>query len=140
MNESTAKMTAVLKTVVVQELRSRGFSGSFPHFRRIREKQIDLITFQFSQWGGQFAVNVLFCPANGRTLPDGKHIPPSKVTADNVGFMLPLRLGSKPPKEVDHWFRFDAGEADVFNALARDVLSLIGSQAETFWQEQEQKK
>nr|WP_268888411.1 DUF4304 domain-containing protein [Heyndrickxia shackletonii] len=42
-------MISALKKIVVPELRERGFKGSFPHFRRIFENKIDLITFQFDK-------------------------------------------------------------------------------------------
>ncbi|MEX2174453.1 MAG: DUF4304 domain-containing protein [Pirellulaceae bacterium] len=35
-----------------------GFRGSFPHFRRVGGRRIDLLTFQFSMFGGQFVVEV----------------------------------------------------------------------------------
>ena len=43
-------MISALKAIVVTTLRDTGFSGSFPHFRRRRGEQLDLLTFQFSQW------------------------------------------------------------------------------------------
>jgi hypothetical protein len=56
-----------------------GFSGSFQHFRRHKEGMIDLLTFQFSQWGGSFVVEVASCPDAGGNLSSGEHVPPNKV-------------------------------------------------------------
>jgi hypothetical protein len=42
-----AAMIMALKGTVEPHLRSAAFSGSFPHYRRIREDRIDLVTVQF---------------------------------------------------------------------------------------------
>ncbi len=46
-------MIEELKRVAVPVLRSLGFKRSFPHFRRVTDTQIDLLTFQFSMGGGR---------------------------------------------------------------------------------------
>lgn len=43
-------MDNALKKVVIPFLRQQGFKGSLPHFRRMNENNIDLITFQFNKW------------------------------------------------------------------------------------------
>ena len=43
--ESRKNMEQALKEFFVPELRALGFKGSFPHFRRIAENSIDLLTF-----------------------------------------------------------------------------------------------
>jgi hypothetical protein len=58
-------MIIELKSMVVPELRNKRFKGSFPHFRRISEDKIDLITFQFDRYGGGFVVEVGVCPPEG---------------------------------------------------------------------------
>ena len=55
------EMIVALNSIVVPVLRHRGFTGSFPHFRRLGTKQIDLITFQFDKWGGGFVVELSKC-------------------------------------------------------------------------------
>lgn len=46
------KIDAALKEHVIPILRSMGFKGSPPHFRRNTGQQIDQITFQFDRHGG----------------------------------------------------------------------------------------
>ena len=41
-------MDNALKKVVIPVLRKLEFKGSLPHFRRMNENNIDLITFQFN--------------------------------------------------------------------------------------------
>jgi len=65
MSESRDKMMEALHRVVVPMLRDMGFTGSFPHFRRVHDTQIDVLTFQFNRWGGSFVVEVAFCEPVG---------------------------------------------------------------------------
>ena len=132
-------MVAALKESVIPALRSKGFSGSFPHFRRIRTTQIDLLSFQFSMWGGQFAVNLHACGPDGYTDYSGTHISPKKVKADDIGGTIHFRLGAKPPEQTDHWFRFDPPEEGIYARVAAEVLPLVESQAEEYWLKREQK-
>jgi hypothetical protein len=62
------KMVAALKAEVVPQLRKNGFSGSFPHFRRIGPTKTDCVTFQFDKWGGGFVVEI----GEGPTDTDGR--------------------------------------------------------------------
>ena len=72
------KIDAALKEHVVPVLRSMGFKGSFPHFRRNTGQQIDLLTFQFDKHGGGFVVEVAVSPTEGVTLHWGEQIPAAK--------------------------------------------------------------
>jgi len=125
-------MIAALKEVVIPHLRSIGFVGAFPHFRRSGERSIDLLTFQFNRWGGSFVVEAASCSAGGVTLSWGKRVPANKVTAHCIGKRL--RLGSSPPAKTDHWFEFEDatyGER-IFAMVAEQVLDTL-PQAENYW-------
>lgn len=39
------QMNEAIREIVIPFLRDKGFSGSFPHFRRHSNNKIDLITF-----------------------------------------------------------------------------------------------
>lgn len=68
-----------IKSNIVPLLRDNGFKGSYPHFKRIHEKAIDVLGFQFSQWGPQFYINIASAPPTGVTLLNGTHFPPEVV-------------------------------------------------------------
>jgi len=123
------EMTSALKRIVVPDLRRRGFTGSFPHFRRIGETRIDLLTFQFDKWGGGFVAELSKCGLEGVTLPWGEKIPPRKVTARDLHPEDRFRLGSGGPG-ADHWYRFDGGEPAEL--AAREVLNDMDA-AENWW-------
>jgi hypothetical protein len=134
-------LEAALREIVIPDLRSRGFKGSFPHFRRILETRIDLLTFQFYSSGGSFVVEVAQCGPNGVS-HSWKDVPSNKVTAWDVGTRL--RLGSDRAAGIaDHWFaygkaNFEVGhdrveDASHYRRIAMEVGALLDSQAEPFW-------
>lgn len=134
LSEERSRMIQSLKTIVVPELRRRGFVGSFPHFRRAADVAIHLLTFQFDKWGGGFVAEIAVCPPTGAFLGNGEHIPPSKVTAHSVSRRL--RLGAADEGR-DHWFRYDGALRRLtksrFDKAAQQVLVLLDEQAEPWW-------
>src|SRR5690349_5240081 len=115
------EMDEALKQIVVPALRARGYTGSWPHLRRIRD-QVDLVTFQFDRYGGGFVIEAGRASKNGLTTPWGKFIPAEKLRAwDLPANDRPrLRPAGQPP---GYWFRFD-GNQDCA-AVAREALAAI---------------
>ncbi len=133
MSADRKRMIEVLKSEVVPILRAKGFKGSFPHFRRLANTGIHLLTFQFDKWGGGFVVEVAACPKDGFTMHWGEHISPNKVTAHHVNERL--RLGAKAPNS-DHWFRYDQpASGDSCIQASSELLPYIEHQAEQYWHE-----
>ena len=133
MSESRDQMIAALREIVVPVLRDMSFRGSFPHFRRLRDTQIDLLTFQFSRWGGEFLIEVAFCQPGGFTTAWGKHVPAAKVSANDIHPAQRLRLGTHTPEPRDCWFRFEPERAGIYSDTALEVLPWLRGQAEQFW-------
>ena len=50
-------MLNALNSTVVKELKSQGFTGKYPHFKR-EKNCIELISFQTNKYGGSFTVEV----------------------------------------------------------------------------------
>lgn len=136
-------MEWALRMAVKDQLRPRGFSGSFPHLRQRSAEGVDLISFQFHSAGGSFVVEVAGCGPLGFTTSWGKHLAPSQVRALDITWPRP-RLGSPTfPMSGDHWFVFgprsyESGADEVqpseyYQAIASDVVGLIDEQGESFW-------
>jgi len=134
-------MDRVLKEIVVPELRARGFTGSLPHFRRIRSDRIDLVTVQYSRYGGEFVVELSQCGPEGVTADRGKEAPRDKVTAHHLFSPDRYRLSFKPGGR-GQWFVFDddpqavTTEAAIEAACAqaaKAVLDAFSRQAEPWW-------
>ena len=105
MSQSRLEMDRALKYIVVVNLRTRGFKGSFPRFRRFCEDAIDLITFQFDRSGGGFVIEIARCPLDGIVTDWDEVIPGSKVRAWDVTNRV--RIGPPDASDTDYWFRYD---------------------------------
>ena len=125
---SRAEMDEALKRLVVPELRSQGFKGSMPHLRRPRDGEWDLLTFQYSKWGGAFAVEVACCRPEGVNAPTG-HVPAEKAKA----WDLPRRhrVGAVSPGN-DYWFKFEHDDPDAVAQRFREKFGTFPGRSGTF--------
>ena len=122
-------MDAVLRATVVPVLRARGFHGSFPHFHRVRESQVDLLQFQYSSSSGGFVVELSYAdPARENIVLHGdKELPPGRLRVNHTHRRF--RLGATS-EGGDHWFSFERASPE---AVAASVVPLIETQAEAWW-------
>lgn len=125
MSVARDQMIQALKDVVVPVLRERGFTGSFPHFRRCRQERIDLFTFQFDKYGGGFVIEIGQCQPEGVTKHGGKHIPPDKVRAWDLGLKQRARIKPRAGSSRHSWFRFEGKAADIFTRTAKSVIPFV---------------
>ncbi len=122
MSDTRNQMIATLKAVVLPVWRERGFAGSFPHLRRDRGEQIDLITFQFDRNGGGFVIELGQCKSADFTTAGGQLTSREKVRAWDAP--LRTRIQPQPGSSPQDWFRFRyATTPDAFIAVAKSVLS-----------------
>jgi uncharacterized protein DUF4304 len=130
MGQDHDEMKHTLVTTVIPALRERGFTGTFPHFRRVTQAKTDLITFQFDRHGGGFVVEIAEGPAGELTTLWGQKIPASRLTAHDLHPNERARLQPGMDGTVDSWYRYDRGfsTSDVAMQLASDL-----SQADAWW-------
>ena len=122
-------MESELKSVVVPVLRSAGFTGSLPHFRRRGTERVELLTFQFDRYGGGFVIELAWCGSDGVVTPWRKAIPATQVTAHDLHPDLRLRIKASEGSSTDAWFRYDQGQTQD---CAQQVLAAL-SKAEQWW-------
>jgi hypothetical protein len=130
-----SQMQAALKAELVPLLRRQGFSGAFPHFRRIADT-IALLTVQFNKYGGSFTIEVGRAPASDYAPWPGKLIPPTQLSARDLPFAQRARL-VPAPGTGDEWFSYrrppSAGEdSGRFTNLARSAAALL-DELEAWW-------
>jgi hypothetical protein len=118
--EKRKKMDDELKSKVVPFLRAKSFKGSLPHFKRKFSNKIDILGFQFSQWGPQFYIEIATAPADGITLLNGNHFPADKIKYYQCNKRT--RIGDQP---------FDF-ENENFEEVADRVLKFL-REAEEWW-------
>jgi len=120
-------MIAQIKKDIVPVLRRLGFTGTYPHYRRVAPQQIDLVTFQFYSSGGQFVVEVGKFPPTGYELY-GRLIPPESVRMAHL-LQHRIRLG-KTVEISDPWILFEDRDLPTVTA---EVVRLLETEAEEFW-------
>lgn len=138
MSENRKLMEQALRDVLGSALRSRGFRGSFPHFRRISARRVDYLSVQFNSAGGSFVVEVACAGPNGKPDGYGRNLPIEKLNV--TYFRGRLRLGSRPEDgETDHWFRFGPPSYGVskpvpnvehFRSIAEEAVGYLDVQME----------
>lgn len=119
-------MREKLKQDIVPYLRSIGFKGSYPHFRRSYEVGIDLVTFQFDKWGRpSFCIEYGFTTqfissdcAPYKTLTP-KNISVISLNRANRRRLNPRNIDSKS-EYSDYWYSFS--EASI-NQCVEQVAS-----------------
>jgi hypothetical protein len=127
-------MDTALKEVVVPVLRTRGFKGSLPHFRRMTKESVQLLTFQFDKWGGGFIAEIAICSIDGFTTHWGKHISGNNLTAQDLHPTDRMRIQPVKGSGTDAWSRFDVVDTLLVAQRFLEHLPV----AESWWQEETQ--
>ncbi len=73
------KMKSALNKLVIPKLLEQGFEGEYPHYKKIYDDRIELLSFQTNKWGNSFTVEVstVFLPSSNRdSNVIGSEIPP----------------------------------------------------------------
>lgn len=131
--EKRNKMDKAIKEIIIPFLRNEKFKGSFPHFRRENNGQLNLLTFQFSLYSPKFIVEISNCSIDGMTTTFGKEVKPAQC---RVHYMFNrLRIGSLK-SGTDHWYDFDKQPifGNIFNKRSKEVLK-NWCEAEKWWLE-----
>lgn len=134
MIDSRKKMDRAIKDGIVPLLRQKGFKGSFPHFKRINNNYVDLLSFMFSLYGGQFVVEIAKCSSKGITNTNGNLVSLANLTT----LKIPDRKRLSPTMHGDYWFVYENSSNDnIYQKLADDIEILINECAEVWWSKAE---
>ena len=129
MNDSRNIMNEEINKIVIPELRKIGFSGSFPHFRRINNSEIHLLTFQFDKYGGGFIIEIAKAQNKPFKTYWGKVIEQNKLTAHDLNERIRIHpKGILKDSSTDDWFRYDKVgifRRNVYNNVAKQVIGKL---------------
>lgn len=121
------QMQSALKEAVVPHLRSVGFKGRLPHFHRLVDAHLDLLTVQYYSSGSCLLIEIASARHDGT-------MEPSEHRVRFHGKRLRLHRESNPN---DHWFCYTPhGLLSPMQApqeIARQLKDLIQTQAEGWW-------
>lgn len=138
---------------VVPVLQAKGFQGGFPNYRRYTDRQIDILSLQFSMFDQAFCIGIAKCPYDGITFSNGDRLPGELVTANHCSrrFMLGTREGN-----LAHWFKYNPSLHELggqhrfssltmykdslmkYKRIANDIVELLEVQAEPWWRNSEE--
>ena len=129
--EKRKRMDQAIKEIIILFLRVEKFKGSYPHFRREKNGQLNLMTFQFSLYSPQFVVEIANCSPDGMITSFGKELNPAQCRVNHMGNRL--RIGSLK-SGTDYWYDFDKQPlfGNIFEKRAREVLE-NWFEAENWW-------
>jgi len=121
------KMRAQLKQDVLPYLRSLGFKGSLPHLRRVHDRGIDLLCFQFNKWGEPMLVLEYGYTGRFESWSFGYGVMPPVSEKNVVVWHLDLDFrGRLNPANIkaengypEYWFGFPDGKCAE---CAREIL------------------
>lgn len=134
MTDTRQAMNASLKNIVVPVLRRLGFKGSFPHFYRESDGQVDLLAFQFRLGGGSFVVELSYAEPDRRNVYFDKEAQVGKLRVSQTSNRL--RLGAQRPGS-DNWFSFEQSgmfkRQPDYDQISAEVVELIEKQGDTWW-------
>ena len=119
-------MNQALREFVMPELKSLGFKGSFPHFRRLRGEVTEMLAFQFNKYGGSFTIEAATLSAQEASAHWKADLSVNKATVYDASNRI--RLHSSQP---DKWFGF-TGESDLKH-VAQAALHVIENDGLSFW-------
>lgn len=132
-----AEMINNLNKIVIPALRQLNFKGSFPHFRRMTQERINLLTFQFDKHGGGFVIEI----ANTKNEPfkmSTQEIEPNRLTCHMVSNRMRIQpiMHENGDSSTDDWFRYDKKHlfelGNIYKKICKDVLSKLDI-ADDYW-------
>lgn len=54
----SSKMNDALKKNVIAPLQAMGFTGEFPHYRKVYDNRIELLVIEKNKWGNSFTIEI----------------------------------------------------------------------------------
>lgn len=130
LSELRKEMDAALKETLYADLRTAGFKGSFPDFRRVLRGRTDVLHIQFEKYGGRFRIEIASVPNSDD--PMRRLVKPPHPTVFDVPF--DKRLCLKPRFSFFRWFPFVYARGQV-SRCARQVQAQL-PKAMAWWARQ----
>lgn len=117
----SSKMNDALKKYVVAPLQTLGFTGEFPHYRKVYNNRIELFAIQKNKWGNSFTVEVstIYPQREG----DEKNYIDWKESIDDVT-VWDTDLRYRLPGLFDGWFYYTDVYAKSIPFFGKDYIAV----------------
>ena len=124
------QMNRAIKSIVIPEFKKQGFVGKYPHFKRIKADNIDLLTFQFNKYGGSFCVEISVAYPNREEYRNYHLFEGDTLEKINACHTHERHRLARKTADCDCWFAFDESNT---NEVANHILMLLPS-AYKWWE------
>ncbi len=116
------KMKSALNKLVIPKLLERGFEGKYPHYKKIYDDRIELLSFETNKWGNSFTVEIstVFLPSSKRNnnFCDSKNKDYDNATVWDTNYRFRLK------GMFDGWFYYtDVYEENIFSKPTYNAVS-----------------
>lgn len=143
------RMVAALMDFVIPQLKTQGFRGTFPNYRKLTPTCVQLISFQFSGLDQSFCVNLAKCPRQGLDFRLGEYLAPEKVTALHCPHKLILGAQNG---YIYHWYKYNPRPHELkrqaqypfltmykdtplkYVHIAQEVLQTLKEEGSQYWE------
>ncbi|MFK8010359.1 MAG: DUF4304 domain-containing protein [Saprospiraceae bacterium] len=131
--EKKQKIMEVIKKRILPYFRGKGFKGSFPNLRRLKNNQLNLLSFQFHRFGSSFTIEIGNCSYQG-IKTKMYTLPPEKCKPSNTG-KRSIRVG-RLIHGNDYWYVYESGSEnpDIYNSIAKEIIESWEAM-ENWWKE-----
>ena len=127
----SSKMNDALKKYVIAPLLSLGFTGDFPHYRRVCDNRIELLVIEKNKWGNSFTIEIstIYPQREGpeKNLIDWNW----KDTIDDVN-VWDTNLRYRLPGMFDGWFYYTDVYAKHILFFGKDYIAVSEKKKKDF--------
>ena len=126
----SSKMNDALKKYVVKPLQDLGFTGEFPHYRRVYDNRIEMFVIQKNKWGNSFTIEVstIYPHREG----DEKNYNDLKENDDEVN-VWDTNLRYRLPGMFDGWFYYTDVYAKTIPFFGKDYVAVSENEKQEFY-------
>tara|TARA_R110000868_G_scaffold102737_6_gene283168 strand:- start:4676 stop:5140 length:465 start_codon:yes stop_codon:yes gene_type:complete len=144
------QMKKALRALVVPKIRTLGFTGSFPHFRRKHELEHQMLMFMFNKYGGSFYLEAgrlseaEFIDLTKIWESSSKQLSVVDLTVGHCKWNRRTRLGgAEIHNNTSHCFNFSADQfqekvstakpSSHYNEIAMQLIAIVDLQVEVYF-------
>ena len=118
----SSKMNAALKKYVLQPLLDNGFTGQYPHYRKVYDNRIELLAVQKNKYGNSFTIEIstIFPQQKDRK----KNFYDHEKGLDDIN-VWDTNLRYRLPGTIDGWFYYTDVYTCTFKIKGRKFVDYL---------------
>lgn len=125
----SSKMNTALKELVIKPLLDVGFTGKFPHYRKIYDDRIELLSIQKNKWGNSFTIEISTVYPNRKG--EKTNLTNMQTNFDEV-CVWEANKRYRLPGMFDGWFYYTDVYAKKIPFLGKDYIAVSEAKKQDF--------